>query len=43
MGFNFLPKEFNFYDLFEKQAACAVEAAVNFRELVANPASSLKK
>ena len=38
MGFSFLPKEFNFYDLFEKQAACAVEAAVNFRELVTSPA-----
>ncbi|MCX5678102.1 MAG: DUF47 family protein [Candidatus Omnitrophica bacterium] len=47
MGFSFLPKEFNFYDLFEKQAACAVEAAANFRELVTKPEvldeKSLKK
>ena len=34
MGFSFLPKEFNFYDLFEKQAACAVDAAINFGKLV---------
>ncbi|MFH1190062.1 MAG: DUF47 family protein [Candidatus Omnitrophota bacterium] len=39
MGFNFLPQEFNFYDLFEKQAAVAVEAAANFRQLVTNPAA----
>jgi hypothetical protein len=38
MGFSFLPREFNFYNLFEKQAVCAIDAAVNFRELVANPA-----
>lgn len=47
MGFSFLPREFNFFDLFEKQAACAVEAAINFRELVADSAvlneQSLKK
>ncbi len=36
MSFSFLPKEFNFYNLFEKQAACAVEAAVLFRELVSS-------
>lgn len=34
MGFSFLPKEFNFFDLFEKQSGCAVEAAVNFKELM---------
>ena len=47
MGFSFLPKEFKFYDLFEKQAACVVDTAVCFRELVTNPAvldeKSLKK
>ena len=30
----FLPKGFNFYELFEKQAAYAVEAAAFFKELV---------
>jgi len=34
MFFNFLPKEFNFFDLFEKQARYAVEAATYFKELV---------
>lgn len=34
MGFSFLPREFNFFDLFEKQALCAVEAAANFKKLV---------
>lgn len=34
MGFNFLPKEFNFFDLFEKQAGYAVEAADCFKEIV---------
>lgn len=38
MGFSFLPKEFNFFDLFEKQASVAVEAAVYFRELVSKSA-----
>ncbi len=38
MGFSFLPKEFKFYDLFEKQAACAVEAASLFKELVTKSA-----
>ena len=33
MGFSFLPKDFNFFDLFEKQAVCAVEAAVTFKAL----------
>lgn len=34
MLFNFIPKEFNFFDLFEKQIDCAVEAAKHFKELV---------
>lgn len=41
MFFNFLPKEFNFFDLFEKQVDYAVEAAVCFRELVSH--DSFKK
>jgi len=32
---NFLPKEFSFFDLFDKQADCAVGAAAYFKELVA--------
>ena len=47
MFFNFLPKDFNFFDLFEKQASYAVDAAVYFKELVSknNPNSeeSLKR
>jgi hypothetical protein len=34
MLFRFLPKEFNFFDLFEKQAQYAVDAAECFKELV---------
>ena len=34
MIFNFIPKEFNFFDLFEKQAQYAVDAANCFKELV---------
>jgi len=34
MLFNFMPKEFNFFDLFEKQVKYAVEAAAYFKELV---------
>ncbi|MDD5136664.1 MAG: DUF47 family protein [Candidatus Omnitrophica bacterium] len=34
MLFNFMPKEFNFFDLFEKQAQYAVDAADCFKELV---------
>lgn len=34
MLFNFLPKDFNFFDLFEKQVKYAVEAATYFKELV---------
>jgi uncharacterized protein len=34
MLFNFFPKETDFFDLFEKQASHAVEAAVFFREVV---------
>ena len=33
MIFNFAPKEFNFFDLFEKQVEYAVEAAKCFKEL----------
>lgn len=35
MLFKFLPKEFNFFDLFDKQVDCAVSAANYFKELVA--------
>ncbi|MCX5716473.1 MAG: DUF47 family protein [Candidatus Omnitrophica bacterium] len=34
MFHNFLPKEYSFFDLFDKQAACAVEAAAYFKDLV---------
>ena len=34
MIFKFLPKEFNFIDLFEKQVSFAVDAAKYFKELV---------
>ena len=34
MGFSFLPKDYNFFDLFEKQANYAVDASVSFQELV---------
>ena len=34
MLFNFLPKEFNFADLFAKQVDYAVDAAVSFKEFV---------
>ncbi len=34
MGFSFLPKEFNFFDLFEKQANQALEAATCFKDMV---------
>ncbi|MDO8663200.1 MAG: DUF47 family protein [Candidatus Omnitrophota bacterium] len=33
MFFNLIPKEFNFFDLFEKQVDYAVKAAVCFKEL----------
>ena len=34
MIFNFIPKEFNFFDLFDKQIDCAIEAAVHLKETV---------
>jgi uncharacterized protein Yka (UPF0111/DUF47 family) len=34
MIFNFIPKEFNFFDLFDKQIDCAVEAATRFKAIV---------
>jgi predicted phosphate transport protein (TIGR00153 family) len=37
MGFSFLPKEFNFFELFEKQADYAVVASKQFTELVSRP------
>jgi hypothetical protein len=36
MFFNFLPKEFNFFDLFDKQVDYAVDAANYFKELMSN-------
>ena len=35
MFHNFLPKEFNFFDLFEKQVGFAVEAAKYFKVIAA--------
>ncbi len=35
MFFNFIPREFNFFDLFEKQVGYAVEAAKCFKQLAA--------
>ncbi len=46
MGFNFIPKDHNFFDLFDKQANYAVEAAVFFKELISKDSideASLKK
>jgi predicted phosphate transport protein (TIGR00153 family) len=34
MFFNFLPKEFNFFDLFDRQVGYAVKAASYFKEVV---------
>ncbi|MCX5706846.1 MAG: DUF47 family protein [Candidatus Omnitrophica bacterium] len=34
MFFKFLPREFNFFDLFEKQAGYCLDAAIYFKELV---------
>jgi predicted phosphate transport protein (TIGR00153 family) len=36
MFFKFFPREFNFFNLFEKQVSCAVEASRFFREVVSN-------
>lgn len=38
MFFRFLPKETNFFDLFEAQVGCAVDAATCFKEIVAKGA-----
>jgi uncharacterized protein len=35
MRFNFFPKDVNFFDLFQRQAECAVTAAAFFKELTA--------
>ena len=35
MGFRFLPREFNFFDLFDKQVDYAVEAAGVLKEIAA--------
>jgi len=47
MRFSFLPQEHNFFDLFEKQAGCAVDAATHFKEVVSKnnleDEASLKK
>ena len=46
MGFSFLPKEFNFFDLFEKQAKYATDASACFKELVSKGSfdeASIKK
>jgi len=36
MFFKFLPQEFNFFKLFEKQADCAVEAAIYLKKTVSS-------
>lgn len=36
MGFSLIPKEVQFFDLFDKQAAIITEAAVWFKEMAAN-------
>lgn len=36
MFFKFLPKEFNFFDLFDKQVGYAVDAAVHFKKILSN-------
>lgn len=36
MRFSFLPEEHNFFDLFEKQAGYALDAAKHFKELTSN-------
>lgn len=36
MFFRFLPREFNFFDLFDKQVDYAVDAAKHFKELMSN-------
>ena len=38
MGFRFFPKEFNFFDLFDKQVEYAVEASVLFKEIASKGA-----
>ena len=37
MNFNFLPREFDFFNLFEEQVDCAVQSAIKFKEIAANP------
>ena len=36
MIFKFFPRDFNFFNLFEKQVGCAVEAARFFKEVVSH-------
>ena len=46
MAFSFIPRNFNFYDLFEKQVGFAVEASQYFKDLVSKgniDESALKK
>ena len=35
MNFNFLPREFDFFNLFEEQVDCAVQSAIKFKEIAA--------
>jgi len=37
MLFKFFPREFDFYNLFEEQVDCAVQAAIKFKEIVSTP------
>ena len=37
MLFKFFPREFDFFNLFEEQVDCAVQAAIKFKEIAATP------
>ena len=37
MNFNFLPREFDFFNLFEEQVDCAVQSAIKFKEIASTP------
>ena len=37
MNFSFLPREFDFFNLFEEQVDCAVRSAIKFKEIAVTP------
>ncbi len=37
MNFNFLPREFDFFNLFEEQVECAVQSAIKFKQIASTP------